>query len=1796
MVAEIDAKRKRLPHDITVLPPDAPVKLPSFRIHRSYKKYYYLIENADLTITKKDPNSDDTSRTFSARVAGRILGDSGEGLIIWKDKFLRRFPDLRAYNVYRTQVTTGVKSTGVEYQLVFRPKSGNNYNGRKIVYQVYQAGGTWCLDHIIENSPFLIALNRTFQKDERNIKLLSLAYFIVLHETADFAYYNNFVAQTRLPYSAPLDKLLVEDLISGITDEDRSQFATTLQMVQQNRMRHVRLNAIDVALPNHIAKKMVFEGYNLMVGNPNKDATLLRDSKELRLQDEKQLANYERRADCFDDRAFILVNEENGEIHTCLTYNSKQVSFDDILENLKNREEFLREEHARDLVFRNKMRKVNERLYKAISEENNTKAALQAGIDRDTIPKQAHTIFAEELGSFEGSRDSKRQAAYTKSILVPQNLMRVTPKNFPSWLIDSNIGAMDANTYQNMIESVRSIKVPQIRANVAVTANPFLMVPNERLSDITADNPNFAKFNDRNNEEKASSEADSSKAKSSKKDNSIHLAKKSPKLDVSDSDVTKENGSDSTKPKTKAKTKAKATSSSKSTTKDASPSKDANKVSTKGKAASTVKDEYYEDSDSSYESLSGLDDNFTGESLDTGDSLDIGSGFGVGSDLDVGSGFDVSSGLDIGLGYDDSISSLLDNAGSSLLEDDDKSLDALSEDLSEESLGSSKQAKVISDKKGKACSAKSSSTKAKSTKSLNPNEHDINGPQKLTTLSALDAVDADNFDLDLDEDFESDDAGNEPLSEAELGFDEALADSNVSQEADEDQKPQAALGSKDSDSDDAKEDLVSAQESGAADAAGASGVADVAVDDAAESENEDPSNLIGGLVKQGERSSIKPQDNKPRRSNQINLGDLDPFIRRDLEVKEFLSKQGYSKELIKSLLTNDDTLSRIVDMQNKDMERKEQIAYMQDEAYQKYGTLALYAAKNPDFKPDLTKKRALRFIDKIHDMKFDRDYLLRQKVLGVIHGDPSDEYYDLDGAGEYLSSGSPHESISISEYEKLTPGVVYSSVDYGNADPLYRRLIRLYRNNLDFRIELDNTSKLKRSIIRRVVDLFTNLENYDPDTNTMRLEFKHSLRFMDSDGSQVIRTGLNRRAKRELFDIYVSIELNLNVASALIESDNVPTANYDTETLSGPYGSNISLKGTSSGRIGEAYGPVYEGVDWSDDMGNSDDDYDYDLDDDEEDDYSDLKNIDEEAESFSTEKGSRDKSINRNPREMSHDIDDFDDEDEDLDDDEFDDEYQDSSDDEDDDYYFNNRDDYDDFYDEDDDDDDYSDLKDIGELAKATSPLNKNKDSNAKDAKSSAKADAKASSKATGNKPIHDADSFVEDDDESIGSHANADLDALNSELSLDEPTPKIRLIPDDAPSEYDGAASYDDCDADIETRDTDTSGKDGNYDSFTTKTPSKVSKKAKNRRSNLTKKVLAKIQELRRQSTELAYGLSKKDKDYIFKFLSQEEQDLLSHEHDGNLDVNSLSRIQLIRQKMILLLERRERERTNLRGFWRSTFAERPRLRKQISCNAELKDTFDIVLGYISQCYEGYKEELPDLKEEFAEANKGNIKAYEALKKGTKLGDYCFLGAPILKFANFENYLRAKELAELKESLKTMLLNADKTNTPLLKVTLCNKKITKVERDRSIDYCYMAQQMFELLAEDRFQRENTDFNPFERKLSANICRQDNYLKNKEFVLFVALGIRYMTYAKFANRNFLADAKEKCKMLHIRNFANYLGLLQGITATRKNDGYYYRRMSILDRSLLNFLDIPVPSMEVYSDQTNENRVRLRRDF
>lgn len=246
-------------------------KLPPILVNKAGSVYYvYTYKNVWDRELKR-------SKRGESKKIGKILGGQRDGVICFDESFLQERPEFRSFQVERRRK---------EY--VFTPlnESGTTLTQLQEVQQLH-AGATWGLDQLVAQSPVGEALKWVFPQRTDYLKILSLAYFIILNQDNNISKYEAFAEVTRLPWGAPLSPSSISRIFRKIRNQQiETYFSVVREALLEQQEKCGDKNKLTLALDSTSAS-----GYANNFPNLERDRST--DEDDLPLINLLALTDYE---------------------------------------------------------------------------------------------------------------------------------------------------------------------------------------------------------------------------------------------------------------------------------------------------------------------------------------------------------------------------------------------------------------------------------------------------------------------------------------------------------------------------------------------------------------------------------------------------------------------------------------------------------------------------------------------------------------------------------------------------------------------------------------------------------------------------------------------------------------------------------------------------------------------------------------------------------------------------------------------------------------------------------------------------------------------------------------------------------------------------------------------------------------------------------------------------------------------------------------------------------------------------------------------------------------------------------------------------------------------------------------------------------------------------------------------------------------------------------------------------------------------------------------------------------------
>ncbi len=195
-----------------------PPELPPLIVNRSGKnRYVFTYKNHwDPRVKRSTRGKGDTTSV------GKLIevdGSPDYGEILFNEEFKAKYPQLRQLRVFRWKGGK-LEFKPVDEEVVTAATPGS-------IVKLH-AGATWALNQIAGASPLGKALREAFPKYKQDVRILSLACYIVLSGDSSLCNYEEFAESTWLPYRHGTTSASCSRLLRAITEDTVSKFLNRL--------------------------------------------------------------------------------------------------------------------------------------------------------------------------------------------------------------------------------------------------------------------------------------------------------------------------------------------------------------------------------------------------------------------------------------------------------------------------------------------------------------------------------------------------------------------------------------------------------------------------------------------------------------------------------------------------------------------------------------------------------------------------------------------------------------------------------------------------------------------------------------------------------------------------------------------------------------------------------------------------------------------------------------------------------------------------------------------------------------------------------------------------------------------------------------------------------------------------------------------------------------------------------------------------------------------------------------------------------------------------------------------------------------------------------------------------------------------------------------------------------------------------------------------------------------------------------------------------------------------------------
>lgn len=197
--------------------------LPRLIVNSSGKyKYVFTYKNRWDKETQRSTRGKGDTTCVGKFIPDAQKADYGE--ICFNEDFKAKYPGLYHLRVFRH------KGGKLEFRAIDEDK--DNVVKPGCITKLH-GGATWALNQIVGSTPLGRALRETFPEYKMHLRLLSLAYFLVIARDSSLCNFEEFAECTWLPYGRTLTSGSISRLLQRITKDKIAKFLTFLN--EENR-------------------------------------------------------------------------------------------------------------------------------------------------------------------------------------------------------------------------------------------------------------------------------------------------------------------------------------------------------------------------------------------------------------------------------------------------------------------------------------------------------------------------------------------------------------------------------------------------------------------------------------------------------------------------------------------------------------------------------------------------------------------------------------------------------------------------------------------------------------------------------------------------------------------------------------------------------------------------------------------------------------------------------------------------------------------------------------------------------------------------------------------------------------------------------------------------------------------------------------------------------------------------------------------------------------------------------------------------------------------------------------------------------------------------------------------------------------------------------------------------------------------------------------------------------------------------------------------------------------------------
>lgn len=180
-------------------------------------KYKYVFTYKNHWVNGRSTRGKGDSQCVGKYVPDADNKDKGE--VFFNEEFIAKYPTLEHFRVFR------YKGGRLEFKPI---DEEDNLIKPQSVLRLH-AGATWALSQILKDTPLEKALLRVFPEHRAYLRLISLAFFLVLQKDSSLCNYEEFAECTWLPYTRGRTGGSISRFLSKVGRDKADRFFKALQ-------------------------------------------------------------------------------------------------------------------------------------------------------------------------------------------------------------------------------------------------------------------------------------------------------------------------------------------------------------------------------------------------------------------------------------------------------------------------------------------------------------------------------------------------------------------------------------------------------------------------------------------------------------------------------------------------------------------------------------------------------------------------------------------------------------------------------------------------------------------------------------------------------------------------------------------------------------------------------------------------------------------------------------------------------------------------------------------------------------------------------------------------------------------------------------------------------------------------------------------------------------------------------------------------------------------------------------------------------------------------------------------------------------------------------------------------------------------------------------------------------------------------------------------------------------------------------------------------------------------------------